>query len=308
MLDGWAVKRINITVDVAGIRLKNPTMLAAGILGMTAPSLRRIAKAGAGALVTKSISSQPKKGNLNPTVVETECGFLNAMGLPNPGIESFKSELIDLKNEDVPVFVSIFGESPDEYVKVALEAEKAGGNAVELNVSCPHEEIGQVGQNPQLTAEVVAAVKESVKVPVIVKLTPNVTEIKDIAIAAEKAGADGITAINTLRAMTIDIDTGYPILSNRLGGLSGSAIKPLAVRCIYEIYEAVKIPIIGVGGVSNWKDAIELILAGASAVQIGTALRSGLKVFEDVINGIRSYLKTKDYGSINDIVGLAHRR
>lgn len=302
------MKNQGIAVTISSLHLSNPTMLAAGILGISAPSLRRIAKAGAGAVVTKSISLRPKKGNLNPTVVEAECGFLNAMGLPNPGIEDFKSEITDLKNENIPIIVSIFGESPGEFAQVALEVENAGGNAVELNISCPHEDVGQIGQNPQLTAEVVKVVKETVEIPVFVKLTPNVTEIKEIAHAAEKAGADSITAINTLRAMKIDIDTGYPILSNRLGGLSGSAIKPLAVRCIYEIYETVKIPIIGVGGVSNWKDAIELILAGASAVQIGTALRSGLKVFEDVINGIRSYLKTKDYGSINDIVGLAHRR
>ncbi len=302
------MKNQGIAVTISSLHLSNPTMLAAGILGISAPSLRRIAKAGAGAVVTKSISLRPKKGNLNPTVVEAECGFLNAMGLPNPGIEDFKSEITDLKNENIPIIVSIFGESPGEFAQVALEVENAGGNAVELNISCPHEDVGQIGQNPQLTAEVVKVVKETVEIPVFVKLTPNVTEIKEIAHAAEKAGADSITAINTLRAMKIDIDTGYPILSNRLGGLSGSAIKPLAVRCIYEIYETVKIPIIGVGGVSNWKDAIELILAGASAVQIGTALRSGLKVFEEVINGIRSYLKAKDYEGINDIVGLAHRR
>jgi len=302
------MERINIAGNVAGIHLKNPTMLAAGILGLSAPSLRRISRAGAGAIVTKSISLHPKKGNPNPTIVETECGFLNALGLPNPGIEDFKSEITDLKNEDIPIIVSIFGKSPSEFAQVALEVEKAGGNAVELNVSCPHEEVGQIGQNPQLTAEVVKAVKEIIKIPVFVKLTPNVTEIKEIALAAEKAGANGITAINTLRAMTIDIETGYPMLFNRSGGLSGPAIRPLAVRCIYEIYETAKIPIIGAGGVSNWKDAIELILAGASAVQIGTILRSGLNVFKEITDGIKSYLKTRNLGSVRQIIGLAHRR
>ncbi|MFX0096789.1 MAG: dihydroorotate dehydrogenase [Candidatus Hodarchaeota archaeon] len=302
------MKNQGIHVNISDLNLKNPTMLAAGMLGISAPSLRRIARAGAGALVTKSISLDPKKGNPNPTIVETECGFLNALGLPNPGIEDFKSEIADLKNEDIPIIVSIFGKSPGEFAQVALEVEKAGGNAVELNISCPHEEIGQIGQNPQLTAKVVRAVKEIIKIPVFVKLTPNVTEIKEIALAAEKAGANAVTAINTLRAMTIDIETGYPILFNRYGGLSGPAIRPLAVRCIYEIYETAKIPIIGAGGVSNWKDAIELILAGASAVQIGTILRSGLSVFKEIKDGIKSYLKAKNLGSISQIIGLAHRR
>ncbi|MFX1485755.1 MAG: dihydroorotate dehydrogenase [Promethearchaeota archaeon] len=302
------MKNQGIGVTISSLHLKNPTVLAAGILGISAPSLRRIAKAGAGAVVTKSISLRPKKGNLNPTVVEAECGFLNAMGLPNPGIEDFKSEISDLKDANIPIITSIFGESPNEFARIASEVENAGGNAVELNVSCPHEDVGQIGQNPRLTAEVVKMVKETVKVPVFVKLTPNVTEIKEIAHAAEKAGADGITAINTLRAMKIDIETGRPILFNKFGGLSGPAIKPLAVRCIYEIFETVKIPILGVGGVSNWKDAIELILAGASAIQIGTALISGLTVFKEIIRGIKNYLKARDYGSISDIIGLAHRR
>ncbi|MFX1362550.1 MAG: dihydroorotate dehydrogenase [Promethearchaeota archaeon] len=302
------MKSQDVRVNISDLNLKNPTMLAAGILGISAPSLRRIARAGAGAVVTKSISLHPKKGNLNPTIVETECGFLNALGLPNPGIEDFKSEITDLRKEDIPIIVSIFGKSPREFAQVAIEVEKAGGNAVEINVSCPHEEVGQIGQNAQLTAEVVKAVKESIKIPVFVKLTPNVTEIKEIALAAEKAGADAITAINTLRAMAIDIETGYSILFNRFGGLSGPAIRPLAVRCIYEIYETTKIPIIGAGGVSNWKDAIELILAGASAVQIGTILRSGLNVFKEIKDGIKSYLKAKNLGNISQIIGLAHKR
>ncbi|MEM3536386.1 MAG: DUF561 domain-containing protein, partial [Candidatus Bathyarchaeia archaeon] len=186
----------------------------------------------------------------------------------------------------------------------------AGADAVELNVSCPHvKETGsEVGQNPKLVAEVVSKVKASVKRPVFVKLSPNVTSIVDIAEAAVGAGADVITAINTVKAMAIDAETARPILSNRVGGLSGTAVKPIALRCVYEIYENVKVPVIGCGGITNWRDAVEFLLAGASAVQIGTAIAlKGANVFGAVARGIENYLKKKGFKSVNEIVGLSHR-
>lgn len=297
-------------VDLAGLRLANPTMLASGILGLSTESLGNIVKSGAGAIVTKSVGLKPRKGYPNPTVVQASCGLINAMGLPNPGINEFIKEIREAKNFDVPFIVSVYGFSAEEYVRVAKKAVYAGADAVELNVSCPHvgETGSEIGQNPKLLAEVVRKVKTVVEKPVFVKLSPNVTNIAEIAEVAAKVGADAITAINTVKAMAIDTETAIPILSNKIGGLSGPAIKPIAVRCVYEIYEKVKLPIIGCGGVTNWRDATEFLLAGASAVQIGTAVAiKGPNVFKSIIRGINAYLKEKGLKSVKEIVGLSHR-
>ena len=297
-------------VDLAGLRLANPTMLASGILGLSAESLGNIVKSGAGAIVTKSVGLKPRKGYPNPTVVQASCGLINAMGLPNPGINEFIKEIREAKNFDVPLIVSVYGFSAKEYAVVAKKAVYAGADAVELNVSCPHVRAtgSEIGQNPKLLAEVVRKVKTVLQKPVFVKLSPNVTNIAEIAEVAAKAGAEAITAINTVKAMAIDTETAIPILSNKLGGLSGPAIKPIAVRCVYEIYEKVKVPIIGCGGVTDWRDATEFLLAGASAVQIGTAVAiKGPNVFKSIIRGINSYLKKKGLKSVKEIVGLSHR-
>jgi dihydroorotate dehydrogenase (NAD+) catalytic subunit len=289
-------------------------MLAAGILGMTSASLKEVMNSGAGAVVTKSVGLEPREGYPNPTVVQVACGLLNAMGLPNPGIDVFQEEIREIRqNEaDVPLIVSVYGFSTSEFVKVAKAATVAGADALELNVSCPHvKEAGaEIGRNSGLVAEVVREVKNNVEVPVFVKLTPNVNDIVEIARAAVEAGADGLTAINTVRAMAIDVETIRPILANRIGGLSGPAIKPLAVRCVYEIYrELGAVPIVGCGGITSWRDAVEFMLAGASAVQIGTAVAmKGLGVFRSVTRGISFYLKRKGFRSVKDIVGLSHRR
>lgn len=299
----------DLTTNLAGLKLRNPTMNAAGILGLSGCSLLRLAAAGAGAVVTKSIGVKPREGFPNPTVVEVKCGLLNAMGLPNPGVKEFVKEIKIAKKAGVPVIVSVYGSTVKEFAAVAREVERAGADAVELDVSCPHvEEVGaQVGQDPQMVAKVVQSVKSAVKKPVFTKLTPNVTDIVEIARAAENAGTDAITAINSLRAMTIDIETQIPILSNKIGGLSGPAIKPVAVRCVYEIYEAVKVPIIGCGGITDWEDAVEFVLAGAVAVQIGTAIGyKGLEVFKEIVEGVQRYLIRKKYGGIREIVGLSH--
>jgi dihydroorotate dehydrogenase (NAD+) catalytic subunit len=286
-------------------------MLAAGILGMTSLSLKRVTQAGAGAIVTKSIGLKPRTGYTNPTVALTGCGIVNAMGLPNPGIEYFAREIGEAKTPGHPVIASVYGFSPKEFVQVAKKAADAGAAALELNVSCPHvEKTGsEVGQNTRLLKTVVKEVKRETRIPVFVKLTPNVTDIVDCAKAAKGAGADAIVAINTVRAMAINAETMKPVLGNKFGGLSGPAIKPIALRCVYEIYEQVNVPIIGCGGISDWRDAVEFMVAGARAVQIGTAVAlKGLEVFQSVTKGIKAYLKSKGFESVKEIVGLAHKR
>ena len=300
-----------LRVDLAGLSLKNPTMLASGILGYSAETLKSIVDGGAGAVVTKSVGLKPRSGYANPTVVQTSCGLINAMGLPNPGIDEFAKDIRGAKAVlKVPLIVSVYGFSAEEYAAVAKKAVLAGADAVELNVSCPHvKETGaEIGQNPKILAEVVSKVKGTVDKPVFVKLSPNVVDVAEIAESAVLAGADAITAINTVKAMAIDIETAKPILSNKRGGLSGPAIKPIAVRCVYDIYERVKAPIIGCGGITSWQDALEFMLAGASAIQIGTAIAlKGPRVFRSVVRGISAYLKRKGFRSVKEIVGLAHR-
>ncbi len=299
-----------IATEIAGLKLTNPTILASGILGYTGLSLKSVIEAGAGAVVTKSMGLQPRTGYSNPTIVQTDCGLINAMGLPNAGISHFKEELEQLKSSKVPAIVSIYGYSPDEFGKVAKSALRIGADALELNVSCPHiKKAGaEIGCDPVLLTKIVKEVKKKFDKPIIAKLTPNVTNITEIAKAVEEAGADAITAVNTFKAMAIETETGRPILANKFGGLSGPAIKPLAVRCVYDIYHSVNIPIIGCGGISKWQDAVEFMLAGASAVQIGTSVAfQGVEIFDTVTKGIKSYLKRKNYKNVNDLVGLAHK-
>ncbi len=297
-----------LATEIAGLKLANPTMLAAGILGLTGSSLRSVVEAGAGAVVTKSLGLKQREGYPNPTVVQVDCGLLNAMGLPNPGVRHFGEEIKEVKETGVPVIVSIYAFSSEEFAKAAEVAVDVGADALELNVSCPHvEETGaEIGSDPELVTEVVRKVKNKVDKPVFVKLTPNVANIVEVAKAAVEAGADAITAINTVRAMAIEIETTRPLLANKIGGLSGPAIKPIAVRCVYEIYREVDVPVIGCGGITDWRDAVEFTLAGASAVQIGTAIAfKGLGVFKSVTRGIDAYVGKKGFGSVKDIVGLA---
>ena len=301
----------SLTVNIAGLKLANPTMLAAGILGLSGSTLKRVEEAGAGAVVTKSLGLKPRSGYSNPTVVQVEGGLVNAMGLPNPGVEYFAQEMREAKGIKVPIIASIYAFTPREFAAVAKKAVEIGADGVELNVSCPHAEKtgAEIGQDPKIVEEIVKTVKRGVEAPVFVKLTPNVANIAELAKAAERGGADAVTAINTVKAMVIDVETGKPILGNKVGGLSGPAIKPIAARCIYEAFEAVKIPVIGCGGVATWRDAVELIQAGASAVQIGTAIATkGLHVFKQVTNGIESFLETRGIGSVEEIVGISHRK
>ncbi|HEY5503510.1 MAG TPA: dihydroorotate dehydrogenase, partial [Sedimentisphaerales bacterium] len=248
----------------------------------------------------------------NPTLVQAEAGLINAMGLPNPGINVYSQEIKFSKTVlRVPLIVSVFGYSAEEYAEVAKKAVEAGADAVELNVSCPHvKQTGaEIGQSPKLLAEVVQMVKAAISKPLIVKLSPNVSDITVLAHAAVEAGADALTVVNTLKAMAIDTETMQPILSNVKGGLSGPAVKPVALRCVYDIHEAFgDVPIIGCGGVTDWRDAVEFFLAGASAVQIGTAVADNVEVFQSVTKGVETYLRKKHFGSVTEIVGLAHRK
>ena len=289
--------------------MRNPTMNAAGVFGISPPLLRRVYEAGAGAVVSKSIGLDPRPGHPNPTVVAVEGGMLNAMGLPNPGASYFAGEIGRLKEAGVPVVASFFGASVEEFVEAARTLAEAGADALELNCSCPNveEELGLLGTDPANVERITAAVKEAVDLPVFVKLTPNVTDIVEVARAAERGGADAVTAVNTLKALAVDVDLRRPVLANVTGGLSGPALKPVALRCVWEIAGGVDIPIIGCGGVSNWRDAVEFLLCGASAVEIGTALMTrGFDVFREVAEGIRGYLAENGFREVGEIVGLAH--
>ena len=303
--------RPDLTVNIAGLKLRNPTMVSSGVLGLSGLSLSRVWDAGVGAVVSKSLGLQSRKGYSNPTIVDVGCGILNAMGLPNPGVKDYINEIKVAKSNGVKIIIgSIYGSSPKEFSEAAKIIEASGVNAVELNLSCPNvESVGlEIGQDPNLVGAVVTAVKQSIRLPVFAKLTPNTSNIKVLARAAEAAGVDGLVAINTVRAMAIDIDTGRPILSNKIGGLSGPAIKPIAVRCVYEIAKTVKVPIIGCGGIMNWKDVVEFLLAGASAVQIGTAIAyKDFSIFGEVLKGIEHYLGKNRYSNIGDVVGLSHK-
>jgi dihydroorotate dehydrogenase (NAD+) catalytic subunit len=272
-------------------------------------SMMRIIGCGAGAIVTKSIGLTPREGYPNPTVIELDFGVLNSMGLPNPGIKNINREIEKLKKSDIPIIGSIFGTNSDEFIKLGKKMEDYGIDALELNLSCPHAKgYGlEIGCNKDIVKEITSKVKKSVKIPVFVKLSPNVTDIVEIAKAAEKAGADGIVAINTIKAMKIDIEVKMPILSNKIGGYSGKAIKPVGVRCVYEIAENTKIPVIGVGGITTAEDAIEYFMAGACAVQMGSGIYyGGVDIFKTICKDLENWLKKHSYSNLSEIIGVAH--
>ena len=296
----------SLSVHVGGLDLRNPVLLAAGILGTTGASLCRAAEAGAGGVVTKSLGSVPRVGHPGPTIVQVECGLLNAMGLPNPSYRDFQDEIETAKKGGVPVIASIFGSSAEEFAQIARGLR---ADAFELNLSCPHAEKygSELGRYPDLVEAVTGAVKAASSVPIWVKLTPNTADILELGLAAQRGGADAVVAINTLKAMAIDIESGYPILGNRFGGLSGQAIKPVAVRAVYDLSSRLEIPVIGVGGVSSWEDAVEMIMAGASCIQVGTALIKGYGVFEEITSGLSRYLERKSI-TLEELCGMAGRR
>jgi dihydroorotate dehydrogenase (NAD+) catalytic subunit len=300
---------LDLQTEIAGLSLKNPLILASGVLGETGKTLARVAQSGAGALTTKSIGLEPRQGHPNPTVVELDFGLLNAMGLPNPGITEYKSELESVLKANVPIIGSIFGNSADEFAKLAGIMSDYGVHALELNLSCPHAKGygAELGADPKLVKNITAAVKNSVQIPVFVKLTPNTSDIVALGRAAVDGGCAGLVAINTIKGLALSPELGKPILSNILGGYSGPGIKPIGLRCVYELAIAdLGVPIIGVGGITTGHDVAEYLMVGASAVQIGTAIYiDGLAVFEKILNELLDFMKMNNYGSVRDLIGLA---
>ena len=298
-----------LEVEICQMKMRNPTLLAAGVLGSTSSSLNWAANNGAGGVVTKSFGLEPNKGYPNPTTVEVEGGIINAIGLSNPGVKTFQEELKKLEG-NVPQVASIYGATPEEFSQIASQVDNLV-DALELNVSCPHAMEGcgaSIGQDPDLTTQIVKEVKKSVKSPVIVKLTPNVTDIVEIARAAESGGADALTLINSLGpGMRIDLETARPVLANRFGGMSGPAIKPIALRCVYQVHQEVPLPIMGVGGIRDYRDVVEFLYAGATCVQIGTAIMyRGLEIFREINNGLLKFMEDKGYLKVEEMVGLSH--
>ncbi len=299
-----------LQIKLCNIKLKNPTVLASGILGVTKESVDRIGKAGAGAVTLKSLCHEERQGNANPTMFAYDGIFLNAVGLSGQGIDSAIKEFQRLDNLSVPVIGSIYGYRIEQFGQVAKKMATLKPAMIEVDISCPHMDYGKpYYADPELTKKVTQTVKKnSGKIPISIKLSPNVYDIKEIAHTAEKAGADAITAINTVSGMVIDVDAKKPILDNKIGGVSGPALKPIAVRCVYEIYETIKIPIIGTGGVTYGKDALEMIMAGATAVGIGTAIYyRGNDVFRKVCDEITVWMKKNKVKNLNEIKGIAHK-
>ncbi len=299
-----------LTVDCAGVNLRNPFLLASGIWGESGESLAGAWNAGAGGVITKSIGSVPRPGYPNPTIETYErWGLLNAMGLPNPGIDEYPREIEVARRAGATVIGSIFGGSAKEFAALAERMAATGVVAIELNLSCPHAEgYGtEIGGTPEEVERVVRAVTEVVSTPVIAKITPNTRDPAALALAAERGGAAAVSAINTLRAIAIDVRLRRPVLAHGLGGLSGPAIKPVGLACVWQIFEKVSIPVVGVGGVATPEDALEYIMAGARAVEVGTQVTfDGIGVFGRLREGLSRLLDELGFARVEDAVGVAH--
>lgn len=293
-----------------GKKLNNPTVLASGVLGNSKAILERVHHNGCGLVTMKSIGPEPRDGHKNPTVVDLGCGMINAVGLPTPGYLNMEPEWQALENRSFPLIASIYGGSVDEFKAVAEYVSSKNPDFIEINISCPNsEKHGMIfGINADSTKAVVRAVKDVIKVPLIAKLTPQAPDIGEIARACESEGADAICAINTVGpGMIIDIESALPVLAFKKGGLSGPMIKPIAVRCVFDIYAAVNLPIIGLGGITTGEDAIEMVMAGADIVGIGSAVKyRGIQVFQKVADEMADWLE--QHGTtLEQIKGAAHR-
>ena len=299
----------SIATSIGQIQLDRPVMLASGILGISLDVFNRLYASGAGAVVTKSLSTTAWEGYPNPTIFSVKGGgWINAVGLSNPGASNF-AKMIE-PNQDVPIIVSLVGSVPEDFEMMIKEFKNCKVKAYELNMSCPHvAKVGlEVGDDPGLVKEIVSIVKKATDVPVIAKVGLGTSNYLNTVGIAVDSGIDAITAINTVRAMAIDVETKRPILSNKFGGLSGTPIKPIALRCVYEISSKYDIPIIGCGGISTWEDAVEFFLAGASGVQLGSAIGDNwVGVFDDINKGILDYMKRNNYSTIKEMVGLAKK-
>jgi len=294
---------VDLRVNFAGLEMKNPVTTASGTFAARESSefydLSRL-----GAVITKGVAAEPWAGNPTPRIAETYGGMLNAVGLQNPGAEAYLAkELPFLANYDVPVIANLAGHSIDEYCAVTEKLNESSVAMYELNISCPNVKQGGIGfgTDPAMAAEVVKAVKEVSKKPLIVKLTPNVTDITAIARAVEEAGADAVSLINTLMGMRIDLRTRRPILANTTGGFSGPAIKPVALRMVYQVRRAVSIPILGLGGIMCGEDAAEFLMAGADAVAVGTAALVNPTAPVDVVEGLRAFMEREGFANIAEL-------
>ncbi|MCX6778379.1 MAG: dihydroorotate dehydrogenase [Candidatus Micrarchaeota archaeon] len=299
--------KISLATEICGVRMRNPTILASGILGVSGDMLIRAAHGGAGAVTSKSCSLEPRVGHPNPTVIESEGLMMNAIGLSNPGVDEEIRELRRaIKDAGVPVIASVFADRLEEFAAVTSRSSEAWPHLIELNISCPNVE-SKIGMpfscSFETAAKATQLARSSTKLPLIVKLSPNVPDIVSIARAVEDAGADAICAINTVGpGMAIDIQARRPILSNKTGGISGKLIRPIALRCVYQISRAVKIPVIGTGGIENGKDALEMLMCGARAVGVGTAVYSqGPEVFSKINQELENLMKKQGYSKISEI-------
>lgn len=300
-----------LAVKIGGIAMKNPVATASGTFGFGSEYAPYIDLNQLGALVVKGITLQPRAGNPTPRLVETAAGVLNSIGLQNPGVERFIGELLPgLACFDLPVIVNIAGDTVQDYGRLAARLDRVSGVAgLEVNISCPNVKKGgmQFGSDPDMAAEVTRAVKAGTDKTVIVKLSPNVTSIEAVAEKVASAGADALSMINTLLGMAIDVKSRRPVLGNVLGGLSGPAVKPVALRAVWQVYRETGLPIIGMGGIITAEDAIEFILAGATAVAVGTANFVNPQATMDVLSGIKQYMIENDVQDIYELVGAAHR-
>lgn len=298
---------INMSVNIAGVEWKNPVTVASGTFGSGAEFEEFVDLNRLGAVTTKGVANIPWAGNPTPRVVETCGGMMNAVGLQNPGIDLFcKRDIPFLKKYDTRIIVNVCGKSTEDYCEVVERLAEEEVDMLEINISCPNVKEGGIafGQNPKAAENITKEVKKYAKQPVIMKLSPNVTDISEMAKAVEAGGADAISLINTLTGMKIDIDRRQFVLANKTGGVSGPAIHPIAVRMVYQAANAVRVPVIGMGGIASAKDAIEMILAGASAVSVGTANFHNPAVTMEIVDGIEAYMKKYGFANVKDMVGI----
>ena len=298
---------INMSVNIAGVEWKNPVTVASGTFGSGAEFEEFVDLNRLGAVTTKGVANIPWAGNPTPRVAETCGGMMNAVGLQNPGIDLFcKRDIPFLKKYDTRIIVNVCGKSTEDYCEVVERLAEEDVDMLEINISCPNVKEGGIafGQNPKAAENITKEVKKYAKQPVIMKLSPNVTDISEMAKAVEAGGADAISLINTLTGMKIDIDRRQFVLANKTGGVSGPAIHPIAVRMVYQAANAVRVPVSGMGGIASAKDAIEMILAGASAVSVGTANFHNPAVTMEIVDGIEAYMKKYGFANVKDMVGI----
>lgn len=298
----------NLATAVGALRLRNPLLLASGFLDESAASMLRAWDAGAGGVVTKSIGREPRRGHPNPSLVEVPGGFLNAMGLPNPGIDAYEHDVKTVVGKGVTCIGSIFGATEEEFALLAARMDQAGAHAIELNVSCPHAKgVGtDIGCNPKLLKSVTEAARGATKKPLWVKMAPNVTSVVEMARIAVDAGADAITCVNTLKAIGIDVEARRPVLGNQIGGFSGAGLKPVAVRAVWDCAKELDVPIVGVGGIMNARDVVEFLMAGANAVQLGSVLiEKDAEAFGEIARDLATWMESHDVKTVAELTGAA---